>query len=214
MLHLPPLSTAHALAYTHRFKKSKHAEPFTEIDTMLLATTTMFLACKVTEQPRRLSDVIGTGYRILHPTHAPLDLDEGYYSLRSSVVTTELILVRLLEFDLECSLPFSKVQRLLSHMDLGHGILESQITALLMECIKSPRIYNYYDSTVIALSATYVGLQMSSLDVGPAQEWTTKMLTQGALGRRRRSEGGIPGDVTECINDMSDLLRANMEQLQ
>lgn len=45
--------------------------------------------------------------RYYHPNGTTLNVDENYFKMRSSLVTSELLLVRALGFDLEVELPFA-----------------------------------------------------------------------------------------------------------
>lgn len=45
--------------------------------------------------------------RYYHPKGTTLNVDENYFKMRSSLVTSELLLVRALGFDLEVELPFA-----------------------------------------------------------------------------------------------------------
>ncbi|KAG1057761.1 hypothetical protein G6F43_000404 [Rhizopus delemar] len=73
----------------------------------LLTTTCLQLACKATEVPRKVRDLVNVSYRYYHPNESTLDVDENYFKMRASLVTTELLLVRALGFDLEVELPFA-----------------------------------------------------------------------------------------------------------
>ncbi|KAI8636386.1 hypothetical protein BD408DRAFT_426202 [Parasitella parasitica] len=73
----------------------------------LLTTTCLQLACKATEVPRKVRDIVNVGHRYYHPKGTTLNVDENYFRMRSSLVTSELLLVRALGFDLEVELPFA-----------------------------------------------------------------------------------------------------------
>ncbi|CAO3631010.1 unnamed protein product [Mucor fragilis] len=120
MLDLPIRTTATAVLYYHRFNEFMNSKEkvinvdgtLTEEDALyqneeLLTTTCLQLACKATEVPRKVRDLVNVGYRYYHPTGTTLNVDENYFKMRSSLVTSELLLVRALGFDLEVELPFA-----------------------------------------------------------------------------------------------------------
>ncbi|KAI7866394.1 hypothetical protein BDF14DRAFT_1812755 [Spinellus fusiger] len=73
----------------------------------LLATTCLHLACKATDIPRKVRDLVNVGYRYYHLEGPMLQVDENYFKMRSSLVTSELLLVRTLGYNLEVELPFA-----------------------------------------------------------------------------------------------------------
>ncbi|KAI7890028.1 cyclin-like protein [Mucor mucedo] len=120
MLDLPIRTTATAVVYFHRFnvfmsnqEKNIHvdgsinAQDALYTNEELLTTTCLQLACKATEVPRKVRDLVNVGYRYYHPNSTTLNVNESYFRMRSSLVTSELLLVRALGFDLEIELPFA-----------------------------------------------------------------------------------------------------------
>ena len=120
MLDIPIRTTATAVLYYHRFNDFMNSKEkvinvdgsLSEEDVLyqneeLLTTTCLQLACKATEVPRKVRDLVNVGYRYYHPKGTTLDVDENYFKMRSSLVTSELLLVRALGFDLEVELPFA-----------------------------------------------------------------------------------------------------------
>lgn len=71
----------------------------------LIATSSIYLACKIEEEKLKLRDIINVCYRTLHPELEPLDLNEKYRLIRESVTQTELLIARKLSFKLEFDLP-------------------------------------------------------------------------------------------------------------
>ena len=71
----------------------------------------MYLASKIEEQEIRLRDIINVTYRTLHggggggPDLPMLEVDEKYWTLRTSVVQIELLVVRVLSFELDFQHP-------------------------------------------------------------------------------------------------------------
>ena len=64
------------------------------------------LVSKVEEQEIRLRDIVTVTYRTIHGNDMPtLEVDEKYWTLRTSVVQTELLVVRVLSFELDFQHP-------------------------------------------------------------------------------------------------------------
>jgi len=68
--------------------------------------------------PRKIRDVINVGHRYLHPTsEKTLRINDEYYSLRHSLITAELILLRVLGFDdLDVEVPHGHAMKILEGM--------------------------------------------------------------------------------------------------
>lgn len=63
--------------------------------------STLYLSSKVEEESEnRLRSIINVCYRTYHSELAPLDLDESFWALKNSVVQTELVIVRMLSFNM------------------------------------------------------------------------------------------------------------------
>lgn len=71
----------------------------------LIATASIYLACKIEEERIKLRDIINVCYRTLHTDLEPLDLNEKYRLIRESVTQTELLIARKLAFKLEFDHP-------------------------------------------------------------------------------------------------------------
>ncbi|RCH97690.1 Cyclin- protein fam58a [Rhizopus stolonifer] len=114
MLDLPIRTTATAVMYYHRFKtwmdhkeKVIHLDGMTEEEALYQNEEASEHHINSTEVPRKVRDLVNVGYRYYHAKEPTLNIDENYFKMRSSLVTSELLLVRALGFDLEVELPFA-----------------------------------------------------------------------------------------------------------
>lgn len=82
------------------------------LSVQLLATTVMYLAAKSQESPRQLRDVVNVSFRCLHPHRPPLSVGSLYERLRESVVNSELIVLRYLQFDTRFESPHKVSERM------------------------------------------------------------------------------------------------------
>ncbi|RPB13502.1 hypothetical protein P167DRAFT_486168 [Morchella conica CCBAS932] len=84
------------------------------LDEHTLSLASLSLATKATESPRRLREFLIPAYTLQHPTSAPLTFPSPLYdALRSTLVTAELLLLRVLRFELRLPLPYEYLPRLL-----------------------------------------------------------------------------------------------------
>ncbi|KAK9367428.1 hypothetical protein V1509DRAFT_610680 [Lipomyces kononenkoae] len=111
VLRLPLNTICTALIYTHKYRvftraARKSAEQAGEeycelIDDYSLSVTCLSLATKATESPRRLRELLVPAYHLLHGSSAPrLTFPSHVYdALRAGIVQSELILLRILDYD-------------------------------------------------------------------------------------------------------------------
>ncbi|KAJ3299276.1 Mannose-6-phosphate isomerase [Borealophlyctis nickersoniae] len=78
----------------------------------LLATTALHLATKQCEVPRKLRDVINVGYWTVHQQDGSdryLNITEEYWAIKESTFASELVLLRVLGFDLNVDTPYPHI---------------------------------------------------------------------------------------------------------
>ncbi|KAG8518495.1 Cyclin-Q [Galemys pyrenaicus] len=74
-------------------------------DPYLVAMASLYLAGKVEEQHLRIRDVINVANMYFHPGSEPLQLDSHFWELRDSVVKCELLVLRVLQFQVSFQHP-------------------------------------------------------------------------------------------------------------
>lgn len=65
----------------------------------LIASTSLYLAGKVKDEPIKVRDVINVSRNTLHRGSGPLDLGEEYWNMRDAIVQAELLMMRMLKFE-------------------------------------------------------------------------------------------------------------------
>ncbi|XP_029465062.1 cyclin-Q isoform X2 [Rhinatrema bivittatum] len=95
-----PIATA-CMVY-HRFFREASLEVY---DPYLVAMSAIYLAGKVEEQHLRTRDIINVSHRYLHPGSETLELDSHFWELRDSIVQCELLMLRLLNFQVSFQHP-------------------------------------------------------------------------------------------------------------
>ncbi|KAF9927984.1 hypothetical protein FBU30_002728 [Linnemannia zychae] len=133
-------------AYLHQaYKRGERDNEAFKADEYLFATACLHLACKCTEVSRKVRDLVNVTYRVMNPGQPALSLSTKandattdpssshpqqsqhtappptaatFWHIRDSLLTTELMLLRILQFDLDVSLPFSDVLRIYKGMGM------------------------------------------------------------------------------------------------
>ncbi|XP_041092992.1 cyclin-Q [Polyodon spathula] len=95
-----PLATA--CTVYHRFFQSCSPHVF---EPYLVAMAAIYLAGKVEEQHLRTRDIINVCHRYLNPGSDPLELDSRFWDLRDSIVQCELLVLRVLNFQVSFQHP-------------------------------------------------------------------------------------------------------------
>ncbi|KAH0544850.1 hypothetical protein FGG08_001079 [Glutinoglossum americanum] len=130
VLRLPEETLAMAFMYMNRYRKYyRTTEEIDFLDAHTLALASLSLSSKGTESPRRLREFLLPAYRLLHgsnPHAHPLTFpSELYDSLRATIVQAELMLLRVLKFELRIPLPFEFLPRYLDRtvgeLNVGGG---------------------------------------------------------------------------------------------
>jgi hypothetical protein len=108
-----------SFVYMNRYKRfNKSSDETDPLDAYTLALASLSLATKGTESPRRLREFLLPSYRLLRasssPPVPPLTFPSVLYdSLRATLVQSELIVLRVLKFELRLVLPFEFLPRYL-----------------------------------------------------------------------------------------------------
>lgn len=74
-------------------------------DLYLVAMSSLYLAGKVEEQHLRTRDIINVSHRYFNPGSEPLELDSRFWELRDSIVQCELLMLRVLRFQVSFQHP-------------------------------------------------------------------------------------------------------------
>merc|ERR1712024_375655 len=67
--------------------------------------TSLYLAAKIEEDYKKIRDVINVCYSTLHKDKPPLDIGETYWALRDSITQCELLIMRILKFQVSFKHP-------------------------------------------------------------------------------------------------------------
>lgn len=66
----------------------------------LIASASLYLAGKLKDDPIKIRDVINVTHDTMHRGAPPLELSDEYWAIRDGIVQAELLITRMLKFDL------------------------------------------------------------------------------------------------------------------
>nr|XP_023396571.1 cyclin-Q [Loxodonta africana] len=101
-LGLQSIPIATACTIYHKFFGETDLDAY---DPYLIAMSAIYLAGKVEEQHLRTRDIINVSNRYLNPSSEPLELDARFWELRDSIVQCELLMLRVLRFQVSFQHP-------------------------------------------------------------------------------------------------------------
>ncbi|XP_026872441.2 cyclin-T2b isoform X1 [Electrophorus electricus] len=108
-LNVSQLTINTAIVYMHRFYM---LNSFTKFHRNIISPTTLFLAAKVEEQPRKLEHVIKVAHACLNPQEPPLDASSNAYLQQAQeLVLLETIVLQTLGFEITIEHPHTDVVR-------------------------------------------------------------------------------------------------------
>ncbi|KAL4618027.1 cyclin-T2 isoform X1 [Arapaima gigas] len=106
-LNVSQLTINTAIVYMHRFYMY---HSFTKFHRNIISPTTLFLAAKVEEQPRKLEHVIKVAHACLNPQEHPLDAkSNAYLQQAQELVILETIVLQTLGFEVTIDHPHTDV---------------------------------------------------------------------------------------------------------
>ncbi|XP_068184906.1 cyclin-T2a isoform X2 [Antennarius striatus] len=106
-LNVSQLTINTAIVYMHRFYMH---HSFTKFHRNIISPTTLFLAAKVEEQPRKLEHVIKVAHACLNPQEPPLDTkSNAYLQQAQELVILESIVLQALGFEITIDHPHTDV---------------------------------------------------------------------------------------------------------
>ncbi|KAJ3361792.1 hypothetical protein GGF32_006967 [Allomyces javanicus] len=126
-LRLPVTATSSALVYFYRFDRyrkahsqSAHAHGLKTVDTLLFATACVYLATKTTDCNRKIRDVLNCAHSALRPDEPPMRIDTAHWKFRESLLAAELVLLRILKFELNVDLAYWPAIQYVRHLFRVH----------------------------------------------------------------------------------------------
>ncbi|KAJ6636730.1 Cyclin-Q, partial [Pseudolycoriella hygida] len=101
-LNMKPLTCAAAAVIFHRFYREVGQA---EYDEFLIASSSLYLAGKIKEDSIKIRDIINVAHNTLNRGASPLELGDEYWAMRDGIVQAELLITRMLKFDMNIEHP-------------------------------------------------------------------------------------------------------------
>lgn len=132
----------------------------------------LYLASNVEEESLRLRDVINVCHRVANPHEEPLDVDSRYWSLKESLIQTELFIMRVLSFRVIVEHPHKYLMHFLKSL---YDWLDKSVTtkfpiahwcwAILNDSYHSSTLCIDYKPQLLAVSIIYIVLSIYKIQV-------------------------------------------------
>ncbi|XP_059636400.1 cyclin-T1-3-like [Cornus florida] len=210
-LKVPQVTIATAMMLCHRFYlRQSHAKN----EWQTVATSCVFLACKVEETPRWLSDVVVVAYKLMYrcDPSAPRRIKqlEVYDKQKELILIGEKLLLATVAFDFNVELPYKPLVTALKRLEISHKELAKVAWNFVNDWLRTTLCLQYKPHYIAAgslfLAAKFQKVKLPTekgkvwwlqFDVSPKllEEVIQQML--GWLERNRKQAPTARGRVTE-----------------
>ncbi|XP_060536020.1 cyclin-Q [Cylas formicarius] len=174
-----PLTLATACMIMHRFFKELDHSCY---DTFLIAASSLYLAGKVKDDPLKIRDIINVAHNTLHRGSSPLEIGDEYWNMRDAIVQAELLIMRVLKFEVGTTHPHKYMLHYLKSMEgwLGKQTWETVPVAKLAQAFlqdfhHDPAILDYPAQHIavacISLSLQCYGIQLPLMEESDDEAW-------------------------------------------
>lgn len=126
----------------------------------------MYLSGKIKDDPLKIRDVINVSHNTLHRGSPPLELGDEYWNMRDAIVQAELLIMRMLKFEVNVIHPhkymyhyLKTLQGWFTHEEWKKIPLAKSSTAFLQDFHHDPAILDYKPQHV-AIAAINLSLQV------------------------------------------------------
>lgn len=153
-LRCSPETIAAAAALFHRFFKECDS---TSYDKYLIASTTLYIVGKAYDEKYKIRDVINVSYNTLNRSSSPLDLSDDYWLRRDAIVQAELLIMRMLCFNVTYDNPHKYLLHYFSTLKtwLPHSVWE---TVPLIQASYGFLQDYHHDASVISHKPQYIAI--------------------------------------------------------
>lgn len=213
-LNMKPLTSAMAATVFHRF--FRECDP-SNYDEYLIASSALYLAGKMKDDPVKIRDVINVAHNTLNRNASPLDLGDEYWAMRDAIVQAELLISRMLKFDLNVVHPHKYMLHYMKSLQDWFGAskwnsmpIAKTAAAFLQDFHHSPDILDYKPSHIalccLSLAFECYGIKVPlTEEQDPAGVWYSAFTKD--LSKEKHWE--IVEKIMEVYNADADLDNKN-----
>ncbi|XP_050297584.1 cyclin-Q [Anthonomus grandis grandis] len=178
-LNAQPLTLATAAVVMHRFFKEVDHSGY---DSFLIASSSLYLAGKVKDDPLKIRDIINVAHNTLHRGSSPLEIGDEYWNMRDAIVQAELLIMRVLKFEVGTVHPHKYMLHYLKSMEgwLGKETWEKipiarLAASFLQDFHLDPAVLDYSPQHIavacISLALQCYGVQLPLMDDLDDEAW-------------------------------------------
>lgn len=93
----------------------------------MIAASSLYLAGKIKDDALKIRDIINVSHNTLHRGSGPLEIDDEYWNMRDGIVQAELLIMRVLKFEVSIVHPHKFMLHYLKSMEgwLGKDVWNS-----------------------------------------------------------------------------------------
>lgn len=142
----------------------------------MIAASCLYLAGKAKDDPIKIRDVINVSYGTMNRNSTPLELNDEYWTMRDSIVQAELLITRILKFDLNVVHPHKHMLYYMKTLVewFGQNVwnqmpIAKTAAAFLQDFHHNPAIISYKASH-IAICCLSLALQTYGVNVPLTEE--------------------------------------------
>lgn len=156
-----PLTLATAAILMHRF--FKEVEP-ANYDCYLIAAASLYLGGKVKDDQLKIRDIINVTHNTLHRTSTPLTIGEEYWNMRDAIVQAELLIMRVLKFEVSIVHPH---KYMLHYLRSLQGVMSKDMwtTTPLARTAAAFLQDFHHDASILEFEARHVAIACISLSM-------------------------------------------------
>ncbi|XP_009623685.1 cyclin-T1-3-like [Nicotiana tabacum] len=201
-LKVPQVTIATAMMLCHRFyMRQSHAKNHWQI----VATVSMFLACKAEETPRWLSDFVVVSYKLVYKwdPSAPLRIRQKdiYDKEKESIVAGERMLLATVAFDLNIEHPYKTLVAAMKRLEISNKEMVKVAWNFVNDWLRTTLCLQYKPHYIAAGSMFLAAkLLKVKLPTGKGNPWWMQFDV-------------APKQLEEVIQKMLQLLEQNQKQV-
>jgi len=174
-LKMPQLTIATATVFFHRFFA---LNPMKGIDANIVAMSSLFLAGKVEETPRKLKHVVEICYRNIYKNNKPLNPNpqkesDEYLQFREQVLHHEFLLLQTLGFDLNVEHPYKTLLVWIKYLKADKEL--AQIAWNFVNDSLRTTVCLQHSPAVIACACIYLAAKYKKSILGEVKNWWTNL---------------------------------------
>ncbi|XP_019059136.1 PREDICTED: cyclin-T1-3 isoform X2 [Tarenaya hassleriana] len=155
-------------------------------DWQMVATASLFLACKAKDEPCQLSGFVVAAYEIIFEWDPSASMrihqTENYYEFKELILAAERLLLDTIAFDLDIELPYEPLDAALNRLNVWPDVATAAWN-FVNDWVRTTLLLQYKPH-VIATASVHLAAMFQSSRIGNRRDWwsefgvTTKQLRE------------------------------------